>query len=270
LQKLGRPLQIRDLWPNLQLLITWRGGTCHLYEPFLYENYGDVRIRAPIFAASEGVIAIPLADEMLGGVPALGATFFEFIPLGESGDRTLLLHELEEGQRYLLVMTSPSGMYRYRIGDVIEVDGRFEGCPTFHFVARDGRTCSLTGEKLTELQVEQAVANACERLELSPMFWLLSPVLDALPYYVLSIEWGREKPAKAEELARAVDQQLHELNVEYRAKRESDRLGPVKLRTVASGQFEGLQARGLSSKRAANFKLPHLAKDPLHEELAEE
>ncbi len=271
LEALGRPLQMRDLWPNLQLLITWRGGTCHLYEPFLRECYGDdVRIRAPIFAASEGVIAIPLADEMLGGVPALSATFFEFIPLGESGERTLLLHELEVGERYLLLMTSPSGMYRYRIGDVVEVDGVYGNCPTIHFVARDGRTSSLTGEKLTEMQVEEAVASVCERLRILPMFWLLSPVLEARPYYVLSVEWGSERPENAKAFAEAVDAELCKLNIEYRSKRESDRLGSVVLKTVAPGEFAALQARGLSSKSAANFKLPHLTSKALHEELAEE
>jgi hypothetical protein len=231
----------------------------------LRESFGAVRIRAPIFAASEGVVAIPLADDMAGGVPALASSFFEFRPLDAANDRTLLVDELDLGRRYELILTSPGGMYRYLIGDLVEVDGVYEKCPTIRFVARKGRTSSLTGEKLTEAQVEDAVARACARLGRPPLFWLLSPVVDARPSYVLCLEWP-VVPAShdAEALACAVDAELGGLNVEYEAKRTSDRLGPVAAMVVASGEFERLQAEGLSNDRATNFKLPHLASQPLH------
>jgi hypothetical protein len=266
LGRLERKLRPRDLWPGLELLVTWRGGTCQLYEPFLREQFGPVRIRAPIFAASEGVVAIPLADEMAGGVPALASSFFEFRPHDDGGTRTLLVDELEPGGRYELVLTSPAGMYRYLIGDIVEVEGRYQACPTIRFVARKGRTSSLTGEKLTELQVEDAVASACARVGRSPMFWVLSPLLAALPSYVLCVEWGPDPapPEMAAALARSVDEELAALNVEYRAKRTSDRLGPVTAVETGPGEFERLQASGLSGNRAANFKLPHLASEPLH------
>jgi GH3 auxin-responsive promoter len=263
---LDRPLRPRDLWPRLELLVTWRGGTCGLYERFLHEQFGPVRIRAPIFAASEGVVAIPLADEMAGGVPALASSFFEFRPLEDSA-RTLLVDELEPGARYELVLTSPAGMYRYLIGDIVEVEGRYQACPTIRFVARKGRTSSLTGEKLTELQVEDAVARASARVGCAPMFWLLSPAIAARPSYVLCVDWGAlaAAPEVGALLARSVDEELARLNVEYRAKRDSDRLGPVALLETVPGEFERLQAGGLSGGRAANYKLPHLASEPVHE-----
>jgi hypothetical protein len=270
LAALGRSLRPRDLWPNLELLVTWRGGTCHLYEPFLQELFGPVRLRAPIFAASEGVIAIPLADDMAGGVPAVSSTFLEFRPLDETGDRTYLLDELDQGARYELILTAPNGMFRYLIGDIVEVEGRFGKCPTLRFVARKGRTSSLTGEKLTELQVEDAVRRASSALGMSPLFWLLSAKFGALPCYVLSVEWGGQGAPRAHRgahLAAQVDRELGQLNVEYSAKRDSDRLGPIELQEVATGEFERLQARGLSGRGAANFKLPHLSGEPLHESL---
>jgi hypothetical protein len=269
LARLDRPLCPRDLWPRLELLVTWRGGACQLYEPFLHEQFGPVRIRAPIFAASEGVVAIPLADDMAGGVPALASSFFEFRPLEDSGMRTLLVDELEPGARYELVLTSPAGMYRYLIGDIVEVEGRYQACPTIRFVARKGRTSSLTGEKLTELQVEDAVGRASARVGHAPMFWLLSPALAARPSYVLCVDWGAHaaEPEIGAQLALSVDQELARLNVEYRAKRESDRLGPVALVETMPGEFERLQAGGLSGARAVNFKLPHLAAEPVHERM---
>ncbi|MEO6951022.1 MAG: GH3 auxin-responsive promoter family protein [Polyangia bacterium] len=278
LSSLGRPISARDLWPNLALLVTWRGGTCHLFEPHLRAAFGDVRIRAPIYAASEGVVALPLADADLGGAPAVESTFFEFLPEPFDGTSTLLLHELQQGKRYELIFTSPTGMTRYRIGDLVQVDGLANGTPTFHFLARKGRTSSVTGEKLTELQVEQAVSNACSRLHLSPVHFMLSPQIEALPYYVLSVDFGTglgtglgaglgADTAAVSQLAAAVDEQLMQLNVEYEAKRSSARLGPLVLRRCKRGSFEALQASGLSGGGAVNFKLSHLTGEPVHERL---
>ena len=273
LSELGRPLAARDLWPALDLLVTWRGGTCHLFEPHLRMAFGDVRIRAPIFAASEGVVAIPLSDADLGGVPAIESSFFEFLPAPFDGTDTLLLHELEQGATYELVLTSPTGMARYRIGDLVRVDGRYGGAagaiPTFHFLSRKGRTSSVTGEKLTELQVEEAVSSAARRVGAQPIHFLLSAQVDALPYYVLSVDLGPGDGAVAVALALAVDEQLAALNIEYKAKRTSDRLGPIRARRVRQGAFERLQAGGLSGGGAINFKLSHLSADPVHERLEE-
>jgi hypothetical protein len=268
---LGRALAARDLWPNLQLLVTWRGGTCNLFEPHLKLAFGDVRIRAPIFAASEGVVAIPLADEDLGGAPAVESSFFEFLPEPFDGTETKLLWELEQGRRYELVLSAPTGMTRYRIGDLVQVDGMVGTTPTFHFLARKGRTSSLTGEKLTELQVEEAVSSAATRLGTQPIHFVLSAHFDALPYYVLSVDLGRgpPEPQQLTRLAAAVDEELSSRNIEYQAKRSSARLGPVRVRRVRSGEFERLQASGLSGGGAVNFKLAHLTSDPVHERLEE-
>jgi hypothetical protein len=272
LSTLGRGIAARDLWPQLALLVTWRGGTCQLFEPHLKRAFGDeVRIRAPIFAASEGVVAIPLADADLGGAPAIESSFFEFLPEAGSGTDTLLLHELEEGRRYELVLSAPTGMTRYRIGDLIEVDGRVGRTPSFHFLARKGRTSSLTGEKLTELQVEESVSQVAERLAARPVHFLLSAHFDALPYYVLSLDFGAQvpQPAVLADFERLVDEALGERNIEYRAKRESARLGPVRLQRVRPGEFERLQAGGLSGGGAINYKLAHLSSEPIHRHLVE-
>lgn len=272
LSQLGRPVRARDLWPQLSLLVTWRGGTCHLFEPHLREAFGDVRIRAPIFAASEGVVAIPLADADLGGAPAIESSFFEFLPEPFDGTETLLLHELEVGKRYELIFTSPTGMARYRIGDLVQVDGRVGTTPTFHFLSRKGRTSSVTGEKLTELQVEEAVSSGARDVGVQPIHFVLSAQVDALPYYVLSVDVGPTalaEPSDAHRLAAAVDAHLGRLNVEYKSKRSSDRLGPIRLRRVRHGAFERLIASGLSGGGAVNFKLSHLSSEPVHQRLEE-
>lgn len=62
-----------------------------------------------------------------------GAMFFEFIPVidineklddnNESVDEVLFMDQLEIGKSYEIVITNFSGLYRYKMGDVIKVVG---------------------------------------------------------------------------------------------------------------------------------------------------
>jgi hypothetical protein len=50
--------------------------------------------------------------------------FYEFIPFEEIDSpqpRVCLLHDLQIGKRYEMVITTDGGLRRYRLGDVIEV-----------------------------------------------------------------------------------------------------------------------------------------------------
>ena len=57
-------------------------------------------------------------------------------------------------------MTTGSGLYRYRTGDLVEVgtDGR-----AIRFIGRTGNVSDLVGEKLSEAQVTRAFAKAGAR-----------------------------------------------------------------------------------------------------------
>lgn len=48
--------------------------------------------------------------------------FYEFMPLNEDGKEfpnTLLLNEVKIGENYALIITTNSGLWRYKIGDTI-------------------------------------------------------------------------------------------------------------------------------------------------------
>ena len=52
-----------------------------------------------------------------------------FLISGEENPDTLLMDEVEVGKRYEIVLTTTLGLYRYRLGDVIEIVGFHERCP---------------------------------------------------------------------------------------------------------------------------------------------
>lgn len=42
---------------------------------------------------------------------------------------TFLVDEVEVGEKYEVVFTQMYGLYRYRLGDVVEITGFYQNCP---------------------------------------------------------------------------------------------------------------------------------------------
>ena len=119
-------LSPRDVWPKLGLVAVWTGGSVGAYLEPMRRYFGDVPIRDHGLSASEGRMTIPLADGTASGSLDIGSHYFEFIPEREheSTDPTILeAHELEEGENYFILLTTPSGLYRYDIHDVVRCTG---------------------------------------------------------------------------------------------------------------------------------------------------
>ena len=90
--------------------------------------------------------------------------FYEFIPADEAGDencRVLTLDQLEEGEKYEVLITTRAGLYRYHLKDVIEVRGFRGRCPLISFVYRKGQMFNIAGEKFSE----EDARNTVEMLE---------------------------------------------------------------------------------------------------------
>ena len=94
---------------------------------------------------------------------AVDANFYEFIPEAEmESDRphALTVGQLEEGESYYIVLTSPNGLYRYDINDVVRVAGFHGRTPMFEFMRKGRDMVNLEGEKLHVSQLIQAVEAA--------------------------------------------------------------------------------------------------------------
>jgi hypothetical protein len=215
------------------------------YLDLLRPHLGAVPQRDYILMASEGIIAIPHEDNRSGGVLATPIHFYEFIP-EEQADRpnpdVLLAHEVEVGQRYVALLSTSAGLYRYNINDVLRVSGRKGRTPIVEFLYRTGATSSITGEKLTEDQVVAAVGAVLGRTGLRLEGFTLAPAKEGFPRYVLLAELGPDQSADRGQLAAlpaAFEAELQTRNIEYAAKRKSLRLGAMELWLVAGGSYEG-------------------------------
>lgn len=261
----GRPLQVASVWPQLTTVNTWRCGGAAFYEPTLRARLGDIPLRDPGFSASEGFVAIPWTHTRSEGVLNVGGHFFEFLPAdapaGGGGQATCLAHELTPGQQVRPVLTTSGGLYRYDLGDIAEVVGRYGATPTLRFLRRAGRVLSLTGEKVTEHHAATAARRACERVGLRAAGSTVGLRLGELPAYCLAVEALDDAPLPAG-LAEAFDDELGRANVEYRSKRGSLRLGPAVVIPLPSGAYERLEGELVASGApAAQVKAPALAMD---------
>lgn len=233
----------RDVWPELQLLGCWTGGSMGVYLRSFPSYFGDIAVRDLGLIASEGRMTLPFEDHTPSGVLEIVSGFFEFIPVDEINSpqpAVLEAHELQEGRDYFILLTNASGLYRYHIRDVVRCTGWHWRTPLLEFLHKGDGVISITGEKLTEHQATQALNAVLRECNLPVHDFALAPCWQGnQPYYCLFLEAGvLPNPHWAHTLAELLDRQLQASNVEYASKRRSDRLGPLQTRLVPPGFWE--------------------------------
>ena len=241
-EKLGR-LYPMDVWsPESTIINCWTGGSMGPYLRQLPQYFGEPPVHDLGLLASEGRFTIPLTGGTASGVLDIWSHYFEFIPEGEidSPQPTVLgAHELTEGKSYFILPTTAYGLYRYHISDLIRVTGFYGRTPLVEFLGKGHRFANLTGEKLSEYHVTKAMDTVAKRVPQPITAYSVAPIWDdRQPYYAIFLE---EPDATDESLLKqflaAFDTQLGIENVEYAAKRESGRLGPLRAAIIPGGTW---------------------------------
>lgn len=258
----------KDYWPKDVIIGNWMGGSVGAYLRHYPKYYGGTPVRDVGLIASEGRMTIPMRDGTASGPLDVTTQYFEFIPEAEidSPQPTVLsAHELEVGKTYYILLTTSYGLYRYNIFDVVRCTGYFNKTPEVEFLSKGSLFANLTGEKLSEYHVTGGMSHALRELNLTITAYCVAPCWDdEQPYYGLFIERddiaGREQGMA---LARALETRLNELNVEYAAKRESRRLGPLRLQIIASQTWQRWDRERLlrSGGTLEQYKHPCLISD---------
>lgn len=263
----GIPFTPRNFWPGLQVVACWKGGTLSSYLPQVRELYGKVPIRDLGLLASEARMTLPLQDQDSSGVLDLLSHFYEFIPEADADHpkpKTLLGHELQVGEKYFVVLTTSSGLYRYQIHDLVEVVDFFHQTPVLRFLNKGKSFSSVTGEKLSEYQVVQAVQCAASEQQLQLERFILAPQWGDPPHYALVVEedYSIDK-MNWDHFLIGMERELQKSNPEYQSKRSSKRLGAPVLKYVPKGVFQQLDAKTQKSRsgRVEQFKPCFLSND---------
>lgn len=261
-------LRPRDVWPELKLIGCWTGGSMQAYLRSFPEYFGDVAVRDLGLIASEGRMTFPIADGTPSGVLEIVSGYYEFVPVGDidSPQPTILeAHELQEGCDYFILLTNASGLYRYNIWDVVRCTGWHHATPLLSFLNKGSGISSVTGEKLTEHQVAASVATALAEVDERLHSYSLAPCWDdRQPFYGLFFEAPDLPDAgEADRFVAVIDRLLSSANIEYAAKRDSGRLGPVRLCRLTPGTLLQWDQTRLakSGGSAEQYKHPCLIAD---------
>ena len=256
------------VWPQLELIVTARGGPSDFYFEKFPEYFGDRPIFGGTYAASEAVIGIHRDFNTDGTILAIESNFVEFVPSDQwdtPHPKTLLPHEVTVGELYRLLITNYSGFYRYDIGDVVEVVGFYGPVPLIAFRYRQGGTLSAITEKTTEYHVIQVMNTLQKTHSLTVEDFCITLSGDLItPYYVLNIELPtHERLKEPAQILKHFDQLLQEANVSYALKRAKNDIAPPQLNVLRSGSFEVLRQRRLKrgGLDASQAKLPHISSD---------
>lgn len=244
----GGRLLPADYWPNLALIACWKGGTVgatveRFPEWFDPDRRGMPAVRDWGYLSSEARGSIPLSDEGSAGVLTVATNVFEFVAADEVDARPdepgawrfLGVDGVEVGRQYYVFITTPSGLYRYDINDVVEVVGHYQRTPLVCFLRKGRGMTSMTGEKLSENQVIEAMTNAAKALDLTVEHFRAEPDADNTRY-VFKVELEKPFPdEQTEALLERVDELLCQANLEYEAKRASGRLNAPVLQVMKPG-----------------------------------
>jgi hypothetical protein len=166
---------IHEIWPNLDFFV--HGGVS--FEP--YKKGFEKLLGKPItyietYLASEGFLAYQDKQNSRGmKLVSSQHIFFEFIPFDEKhfdsdgnvlpNVQPLMLHEIEEGKDYALLISTSAGAWRYLIGDTIKLIDKEEN--EIIITGRTKHFLSLVGEHLSVDNMNNAIQIAGEKLNIS-------------------------------------------------------------------------------------------------------
>jgi hypothetical protein len=223
------------LWPQLKLISCWDSVTAADGAAGLKSRFPNTLIQGKGLLATEAPMTVPLIAAQ-GQVPLLNEIFFEF---EDSQGQCHALHQLTVGETYEVIISQQGGLYRYRVGDRVQVTHYFLKTPCLKFVGRGKDISDLVGEKLNI----QFVSNAINQLNLSEsQFQSLVPVREPKAHYVLLLD-------RTEQEVSQLSQQLESLlckSYHYQLARQLDQLAPARV-IVSSTAAEQLSAKKMVS-----------------------
>ncbi|MAN23335.1 MAG: hypothetical protein CME10_03615 [Gemmatimonadetes bacterium] len=265
----GSQVHYSDFWPSLKLVATWTGGSCGVSLSGILKSFpSGVRISELGYLSSEFRGTITIDAETNAGVPTIQESFFEFVEQNSWEDHRgpfLGVEDIEMNKRYYVFVTTPSGLYRYNMNDIVEVSGMFGSCPTIRFLQKGRGVTNITGEKLYESQIIQSMDDSFKKFGFSCRFYQVVAYQEKSQYMIF-LEPNVEGDIDEDAFTQYVEENLCSSNIEYKEKRLGGRLLPIKVLLLKTGSYEGYKEYCLSKGQSeSQFKGTLLQYDTDHD-----
>ena len=258
IQQTGKD-NILEIWINSE--VYFHGGVS--FDPYrnLYKNLFPSKDFKyfEIFNASEGFFAIQDQNNSSELLLMLDyGIFYEFIPTSKSEQDIISLADVKLNVNYAMVITTNSGLWRYKIGDTIKFT-----CLNPFRIKVTGRTkhfINVFGEERVVENAEKALSMTCELTKCEITNYTVGPIFMGSKTKG-SHEWLIEfekKPDDINKFMEILDLNLQRLNSDYEAKRyKSSTLEIPKIQVARKNLFYDWLAS--KNKLGGQNKVPRLS-----------
>jgi len=254
--------RVRVAWPKLSGFI--HGG--HAITPFianLREHLAHDTHMLEVYPASEAFIAlgsrtwtlnekIPPALELLMN----NGVYLEFAP--QDGGDVVGAEGLVAGRIYRVLLTTPGGLIRYQLGDLVE-----GVTPGYIRVAGRIKTrMSAFGEHVEGVHLDNALVSACQMTRSEVAYYHVAPKMPTAMNPMGAHEWFVEfthPPASKEKFTSIIDHYLRTHVIDYDAHRSGGQIAPPCLTMMSRGSFHRYLAQ--TGKLGGQHKVPQAWND---------
>ena len=257
----------KHYWPNIQMVNVWFCGNTRIYFEKIRDSFPpDCVFHEFSYISTECKAGLVLKSNSEDTLVFCHKSYFEFIHESDLDNPNPFIYqayELQEGQRYCMLVTTSSGLYRYNMNDLLEITGYYNQFPMIKFIQKVNGTISLTGEKLHERQFIEAVHEVEKKTgKIAPFFvGFADPQKSNYKFYY---EFADQEISvtEAEEFTAQLDRCLQDYNPEYREKRASNRLKAPETALLGPESFERFKKICINrGYRDGQFKVNLLMQD---------
>ncbi len=253
-----------EIWGDLE--VYFHGGVSFLPYKEQYKTLlpsSDFQYYE-IYNASEGFFAIQDRNNNSELLLMLDyGIFYEFIPVDNKEmivEYAIPIWEVQIGINYAVVITTNSGLWRYKIGDTI----RFTSLNPYR-IKVTGRTkhhINVFGEELIIENAEEALRRVCEKTKSEIVDYTVAPIFmegKEKGAHEWLIEF-REAPEDIHHFTELLDNALKSLNSDYEAKRYNNMtLSMLKINVAREKLFYNWLKK--KDKLGGQHKVPRLSNE---------
>ncbi|EIW76081.1 hypothetical protein CONPUDRAFT_85240 [Coniophora puteana RWD-64-598 SS2] len=157
------------VWPNLRVVVGICSGVFAAVIPKIRHYVGpDVSMRSLGFTASETYVGMVYKPEDLNLYKTSFDDIIEYLDISAEEQATSLVScwDIQTGSKYEIVVTTRDGMWRYRLGDIVEVAGfdPMDGAPILRYIERRNVVLRFYHANISERELASAIFAAQEIL----------------------------------------------------------------------------------------------------------
>lgn len=208
------------IWPRLTWAYGMVGSNLQIYVKKLRRYIGDTPLHNMGYASAEGFFAVTVELDATDYALVPYCVFFEFLPLdAPEGTAPLTMDQIEEGKEYEMIVTNHSGLYRYRLEDVVKVTGKLNNSPKIEFMYRLNLGMNIANEKTSTQMIDWCAREvaAAKNIEIEGHSFY-EDYSSTPPHYVMFVEPSAKTPVNMNEKAEyeaLVDEKMKECNEKY-------------------------------------------------------